>query len=889
MIASNGKVASDQRFTAARRCPICNGHEGMRRGQGERCTGFLSEDGTAAFCSRTESSKAVDSAAGPLWVHRLEERVAPPRPSAKGKGRKASRGHQTPLEAAESLQRWLRSKGNDPGEIAGTWYYRDRTGQSVLAVFRFERPDPETGDRIKTYRPVHRGDDDRWRSGDPEGPLPLYQLPTLAEADLVVITEGEKAADAVRSLGLVATTPAHGAKSPHLTDWSPLAGKQVVVLPDNDDPGREFAATVVKLLSALDPPPTVKVLELPGLPPKGDAVDWVEAGGTADELLALVESAEPIERRPGPGGIDRPEIEVNTEWHRVLEEASAALAGDPDLYVRGFNLVTVLEEAGDAVELGHGVRLRNARGAPKIQAVSASVLGCHLTRCASLYRWQPGKSGELESVDCAPPGWLVKAVHERKSWPKVRPLLAVAGSPFIRADGSIVSKPGYDRTTGTLYRPTIEFPPVPSHPSRRDAQQAAKRIHALVDQFPFASEEDKAVWMAGLLTMAARQAIRGPVPGIAVIGNRAGCGKGLLIDVPGIIVHGHNVPTSEYPGDKHEAQKVKVSIALDGKPVCHFDNLEEGQTYGNGAIDSMLTSSEIDDRILGTNQRTGRIPIRCCWWLSGNNVSPGKDAYRRWLPCNLSTRLERPEERKDIKIPDLRAYVTDRRGELLRDVLTILKAHAEAGYPNDGWPPLGSFEDWDRIVRGAVWFATGRDCCVTRRKAADEAPERLDKLALLEGWAELPDGRTCGHTVEHALRLIQESPERFATLRSAFTRRSRDGKLPTPRQIGNLIRGMKGAKFDKMAFEKAGERNRSACWIVTTDSPDSPDSKNLYESDESNESKSRPNVPARGADNYVNTNGHNMPAISQEPETHSLDSSDSLAPLDPDDDRTWTF
>jgi hypothetical protein len=540
-----------------------------------------------------------------------------------------------------------------------------------------------------------------------------------------------------------------------------------------------------------------------------------EGGGQGGEPGAEAETADG----------DRPEIEITVERHEVVEQAVQALTADPDLYSRGGTLVSVVTEQDEVVRLAGGVEMANAKGTPRVIVQPESVVGCRLTSHAKFYAWSKDKNGEWQAKDCHPPGWLIKAVTEQGHWPGIRPLVSIAGAPYIRADGSIVQAPGYDAATGTLYRPSIDFPTIPVKVSQQAARDAAKRLRAIVDQFPFASEDDAAVWLAGLLTAVARPAIRGPVPGIAVIGNRAGCGKGLLIDVVGIAVWGMNVPAFCYPYDAAEANKVKVAIALESIPAVHFDNLEEGSTYGNPALDSAITSTIVQDRILGTSKTTGRLALRPCWWLSGNNNVPAKDAYRRWLPCNISTPLERPEEREDIKVRDLRAHVAAKRGEIIRDALVILRAHAEASYPGTGKPPLGSFEEWDRIVRGAVWFATGNDACATRRKAADESPERLDKIALLEGWRELPTGKMeqGGHTVEEARQLVEADPKQYATLHAVFIRKARGGKFPDARSIGKLISGMQGATFDGMSFAKAGTKKRSALWAVAGASPSSPD------------------------------------------------------------------
>jgi DNA primase len=81
-------------------------------------------------------------------------------------------------------------------------------------------------------------------------PRPLYRLPDLASARLVVVTEGEKTADAARSIGFTATTSAGGSQAAMKTDWQPLAGKEVWIFPDNDRPGRKYADTVAGLCRA---------------------------------------------------------------------------------------------------------------------------------------------------------------------------------------------------------------------------------------------------------------------------------------------------------------------------------------------------------------------------------------------------------------------------------------------------------------------------------------------------------------------------------------------------------------------------------------------------------------------------------------------------------------
>ncbi|MEO6807608.1 MAG: DUF3987 domain-containing protein [Isosphaeraceae bacterium] len=158
--------------------------------------------------------------------------------------------------------------------------YQDANGQTVMGVARFDADDGS-----KTYRPAHKTPDG-WQSGDPTGKLPLYRMPDIVASDeRIYVCEGEKAVDLVRSLGLTATTSAHGSNSASKTDWSALAGKEVIVCPDNDEPGFKYLNDVKMILSGLVPTPVVRVLYLTGIwrtdapiQEGDDIAEWLSAG-----------------------------------------------------------------------------------------------------------------------------------------------------------------------------------------------------------------------------------------------------------------------------------------------------------------------------------------------------------------------------------------------------------------------------------------------------------------------------------------------------------------------------------------------------------------------------------------------------------------------------------
>jgi hypothetical protein len=121
----------------------------------------------------------------------------------------------------------------------------------------------------------------------------LYRLPELLAASpdrAIWIAEGEEDADALAALGLVATTNVGGANAPWLPRYTDvLRGRKVVLLPDNDAPGQDRIWGIAKAL--VGSAKSVRVLELPGLPPKGDVSDWLAAGGAKAELIALAKAA----------------------------------------------------------------------------------------------------------------------------------------------------------------------------------------------------------------------------------------------------------------------------------------------------------------------------------------------------------------------------------------------------------------------------------------------------------------------------------------------------------------------------------------------------------------------------------------------------------------------
>jgi len=263
------------------------------------------------------------------------------------------------------------------GERSGWWTYHNAAGEPVMLVVRFntEADQGSPGSKpCKTFRPVARVKDG-WIFGDPPGLIPLYHLPSLLEASPdtpVVVCEGEKAADAAKACGLLATTSAHGAKSASKTDWSPLQGRVVWVLPDHDDAGEKYAEDVARLAYAAGAR-SVRIIRLAGhwsdLPKGGDMADVLELEGgdgnaVREAVEALAKETEPEDApiQTGPARFVPFPVDVLPEPIRsYVVRGSKALCCDSS-----FIALPMLSGLASAIGNTHRIQLKRSWTEPSI-------------------------------------------------------------------------------------------------------------------------------------------------------------------------------------------------------------------------------------------------------------------------------------------------------------------------------------------------------------------------------------------------------------------------------------------------------------------------------------------------------------------------------------------
>jgi len=167
------------------------------------------------------------------------------------------------------------------------WFYQDEKGRNLFRVVRYDRGGKKTFSQ-QPWVPELGG----WVKGP--GCMKgvrrvLYRLPQLLASEDPVIwhVEGEKCADRLVYEGLTATTSPGGAqgwREEYAASYTYCLrlSQEVLILPDNDQPGEEYAYAVGVSLRAEQQ--GCRIVRLPDLPEGGDVVDWLNAGNTVADL-----------------------------------------------------------------------------------------------------------------------------------------------------------------------------------------------------------------------------------------------------------------------------------------------------------------------------------------------------------------------------------------------------------------------------------------------------------------------------------------------------------------------------------------------------------------------------------------------------------------------------
>jgi hypothetical protein len=561
----------------------------------------------------------------------------------------------------------------------------------------------------------------------------------------------------------------------------------------------------------------VATSELPGIGDEGSG-----------KRLRLVDAERPWgdDDGPPPEQDKLPEIRLGPDVHRVCDELDAILGPvDPLLYQRAHELVTVA---------GSGRSRMLATGTPIVRTLTANALLTRVTRHVQMMGVKPpskraieqaeatGRAAPPESRKVQPPPNVLGAFLALPDWHHVRELCGVTESPLFRPDGTVRQEPGYDEATGYLYRPSCEYPAVPEHPTKGDAEAALAELVDVFCDFPYADEPSRYVPIAAILAVLARAAIDGPVPAFLFDASVMGSGKTLQCDVAHVIAVGRIPSHADWPSKPEEQEKLLSTYAISSPQALVIDNIKG--TLGGGKLEATLTSISVEFRMLGVLELRS-LPWRSVILLSGNNIQLTEDMIRRTLMSRLESPLERPTDRVDFKRTELLSWVISGRPRLVVLALTILRAYACHGWPDTG-VRIATYQSFARVVGGAIRFAGGEDISKARppeeRAGFDDAGA---VRAIVDRWHTVAPEAAGPVSLKHFLECIypaparDEPPDGHDELREAFEQLtpSRGSIAPSAVNVGKRLKGQADRWFGNRRLRIAIDKHRNiALWRVET-------------------------------------------------------------------------
>lgn len=429
---------------------------------------------------------------------------------------------------------------------------------------------------------------------------------------------------------------------------------------------------------------------------------------------------------------------------------------------------------------------------------------------------------KADGCTVSPTRLLLGAILAERSNLPFRRLRGISSTPFLRADGTVVTEPGFDERSGVFLDLTKSYPPLPEWPTREDAIESAERLLDLVVDFPFEWPSDRSAWLAFLLTLLVPHAVRGPLPMWVFDAPRAGSGKTKLAEIAVAAALGYKVAPVPWPTDRDgtEMGKLLISLALSGRRVVVFDNIPEGRAMGSAALEAALTSRRAENRILGTNTITAP-PWNAVVCASGNNVHYDQAALgRRSLHVRIDAMAEKPESRTgprpgvEWRYPDVVGHSIRHHPQLLTDALTILSAFAREGRPKQSVAVFGSYEEWTGLVPAALAWIGLPDPLGTRERIDDRSAQATLARRL---FAALRD--EFGATEFYAAEVAERASRNDEIREMLDEARCVSSRGVSVRRVGEWLSAQTGAVWDgvRLAHIRHGKRGAVRQLLASSD------------------------------------------------------------------------
>jgi len=283
-------------------------------------------------------------------------------------------------------------------------------------------------------------------------------------------------------------------------------------------------------------------------------------------------------------------------------------------------------------------------------------------------------------------------------------LKKVTTIPVITSDGRLVSAFGYDADSQIYRVRSLDLSRLDLGEKSRfkDASEAASFIlDDCLHDFPLATKQDKAHALALMLHDFARNLFTGPSPFFLLDKPIHGSGATLLATVLCYPSMGSSVPTKVFSNNEEEVRKQITSHLMSGGGAYLFDNLPDDRKIDSDVLASVVTSTIYSDRALGTNNDV-KLENLGPWIATGNNPDFSGQLKRRVIRARLIPDTDEPYLRENFRHNPLMKWVQENRADLVDACLTIVMSWINAGRPAWHGQPLGSFEEFSKVMGGIL-------------------------------------------------------------------------------------------------------------------------------------------------------------------------------------------
>ncbi len=374
------------------------------------------------------------------------------------------------------------------------------------------------------------------------------------------------------------------------------------------------------------------------------------------------------------------------------------------------------------------------KGHATTQPLTVSAARGLIERVASFMR-EVDVEGEPLQIPVNPPVDIASDLLSLPSYPDILPLVSVVTFPIVAPDGTIHTQGGYEPKTRCYYHKDEGLSIGNTTPTSENLEKAKKLIwEEVLRDFPFVDPASRANTIAEMLTPLVRPMIQGATPLFAHDASTPGTGKTLLATVCTIpySLSGASIMTAGRDDD--EWRKRITAKLMTGTSHILIDNVKGKLTSGDLAA-ALTVKGDWEDRILGQSQMV-RLPVRCTWIVTGNNLELDGEIARRSVWIRLDAKMERPWKRTEFRHENLEGWVTKHRSEILTALLTFVRKWIADGKPKSD-VTLGGYEEWSHIV-GGILKAVGIDGFLEN---ADELYDQLDTereawVNFFSVWAE---------------------------------------------------------------------------------------------------------------------------------------------------------